>query len=172
MRWIRFSIILLIMTLINSGNMLNIISISDLNIRPDLLLILLVFCAANCRTLDAMVISFAIGFAADISGTCIGPYTIAFGVLGSMISQMRKVVIMKKMTHQAMAVFFIGLVGGALVQMLIFAKMKLSAPSVYVIVFFGAVYSGLFGPFLWSALSVISAWLGIRKPGYGRYSRR
>ncbi len=172
MRWIRFTIILLIMTLLNSGNLLNIISISDLNIRPDLLLVLLVFCATNCKTLDAMVISFAIGFAADISGTCIGPYTITFGVLGSIISQMRKVVIMKKMTHQAMAIFFIGLVGGAIVHMLIFMKTRLSAPSVYVIVFFGAIYSGLIGPFLWSALSSISSWLGIRKPGYGRYSRR
>lgn len=172
MRWIRFTIVLLIMTLINSGNLLNIISISNLNIRPDVLVILLVFFATNCKTLDAMVISFAIGFAADISGTCIGPYTITFGLLGSMISQMRKVVIMKKMTHQAMAIFFIALVGGAMAQMLIFMKTRLSIPSVYVIVFFGAVYSGLLGPFLWSVLSVVSAWLGIRKPRYGRYSRR
>ena len=108
MRWIRFTIVLFIMTLLNSGNVLNIISVSDLNIRPDVLVILLVFFAVNCRTIDAMVISFAIGFAADISGTCIGPYTITFGLLGSMISQMRKVVIMKKMMHQAMAIFFIG----------------------------------------------------------------
>lgn len=171
MRWIRFTIVLLMMTLLNCGNMLNIISVSDLNIRPDVLVVLLVFFAVNCRTIDAMVISFAIGFAADISGTCIGPYTITFGVLGSMISQMRKVVIMKKMTHQAMAIFFIGLVGGAMAQMLIFMKTKLSVPSVYVIVFFGAVYSGLVGPFLWSVLSAVSPWLGIRKKHYGRYSR-
>ncbi len=172
MRWIRFTIVLFIMTLLNGGNVLNIISVSDLNIRPDVLVILLVFFATNCKTIDAMVISFAIGFAADISGTCIGPYTITFGLLGSMISQMRKVVIMKKMTHQAMAIFFIGLVGGAMAQMLIFMKTKLLVPSVYVIVFFGAMYSGLLGPFLWSVLSVISSWLGIRKPRYGRYSRR
>jgi len=172
MRWIRFSIILLIITLINSGNLLNAISFSDLNIRPDLLLIMLVFFAVNCRTVDAMIISFAIGFAADISGTCIGSYTLTFGLLGSMISQMRKVVIMKKMTHQAMTVFFIGLISGILAQLLTFVKTRLSAPNVYVIVFFGAIYSGLIGPFLWWVLSVVSPWLGMRKQRYGRYWRR
>ena len=37
MRWLRFSIVLLVATLLNAGNLLNTISVGSLNIRPDLL---------------------------------------------------------------------------------------------------------------------------------------
>ena len=112
MRWLRFLIVLLICTLLNAGNLLNTVSVSSFNIRPDLLLILLVFVAINCETSDAIIASFIVGFAADISGSAIGPFTVGFGVVGLMISQLRKVVIMKRMVHQAAAIFVIGLIAG------------------------------------------------------------
>ena len=59
-------------------------------------LIALVFFAGNCNMYDAIITSFAIGLAADISGPVMGPYTLSFTLFGSLISQMRKVIITKK----------------------------------------------------------------------------
>ena len=40
MRWVRFAILVLVVTLLNAGNALNMISVGSANIRPDLLLVL------------------------------------------------------------------------------------------------------------------------------------
>ncbi|MBW1869979.1 MAG: rod shape-determining protein MreD, partial [Deltaproteobacteria bacterium] len=88
LRWIRFLVFLLLATLLNAGNVLNTISVTGLHIKPDLLLIALVFFSINIATTDAIAASFAIGFAADISSGTMGPCMIAFGVVGSFISQL------------------------------------------------------------------------------------
>ncbi len=172
MRWVRFSILLLVCTLLNAGNLLNSISLSSFNIRPDLLLVLLVFLSINCETTDAVIASFIIGFAADISGTAIGPYTISFGLIGSVISQMHKVVIMKRMVHQATAIFVTGIITGVLGRFLTFFKTGETASNVYVVVFGSCLYSALVGPVIWGGLSAISGWLGVRKQRYGRLAGR
>ena len=172
MRWFRFSIFLLFFTLLSSGNILNSISLSDFNIRPDLLLILLVFVAINGETTEAIMASFAVGFAADISGSAMGPYTISFGLLGSLISQMRKVVIMKRMVHQASAIFVSGAISGVLVHFLTYFKTGETASNVYAVVLGTCFYSALVGPVIWFFLTALSSWLGIRKHRFGRYSGR
>jgi len=158
--------------LLNAGNLLNSVSLSSFNIRPDLLLVLLVFLAINCETTDAVTASFIVGFAADISGTSIGPCTISFGLIGSVISQMHKVVIMKRMVHQAAAIFVTGIITGVLVQFLTFFKTGETASNVYVVVFGTCLYSALVGPVIWWGLSAISGWLGVRKHRYGRFAGR
>ncbi|HIJ67135.1 MAG TPA: rod shape-determining protein MreD [Planctomycetes bacterium] len=172
MRWFRFSILLFFFTLLSAGNLLNSISLSDLNIRPDLLLILLVFLAVNSDTTDAIIASFAVGFAADISGSSIGPITISFGLVGSVISQMRKVVIMKRMVHQASAIFVAGAISGVLIHFLTFFKTGETASNVYVVVLGTCLYSAVAGPVIWVALTGLSVWLGVRKHRFGRYSGR
>ncbi len=87
MRWMRFSIFLLVVTLLNAGNLLNTISVSSLNIRPNLLVILLVFFAGSCPGFEAITASFAIGFAADISGPVMGPAFLSFGLFGWLLRQ-------------------------------------------------------------------------------------
>ena len=91
MRWMRFSIFLLVVTLLNAGNLLNTISVSSLNIRPNLLVILLVFFAGSCPGFEAITASFAIGFAADISGPVMGPAFLSFGLFGWLLRQLRKI---------------------------------------------------------------------------------
>ena len=172
MRWLRFLIVLLICTLLNAGNLLNTVSMSSFNIRPDLLLILLVFVAINCETSDAIIASFIVGFAADISGSAIGPFTVGFGVIGSMISQLRKVVIMKRMVHQAAAIFVTGLIAGTLVQFLTFFKTGETPSNVYVILVGSCLYSAVIGPVIWLSLSALSGWLGVRKHRFGRFAGR
>ena len=149
MHWIRFFTILLIVTVLNTGNLLNTIAIGSLNIRPDLLLILLIFFAANSPVLDAVIASFAIGFAADISGAAMGPHIVCFGLIGSAISQMRKVVIMKRMIHQAGAIFFAALFAGVLIQILTYIKTDIAASNIYRVISATALYSAIVGPVVW-----------------------
>jgi rod shape-determining protein MreD len=168
MRWLRFSFFLFFLVLLNAGNLLNTVSLSSFEIRPDLLLILLVFVAINCETSDAVTASFVIGFAADISGAAMGPYTVSFGLAGSLISQLRKVVIMKRVVHQASAIFVTGLVAGLLVQLLTFFKTGETASNVYVVLLGSCFYSGVIGPVIWHGLLAVSGWLGVRKHRFGR----
>lgn len=172
MRWVRFSIVLLVVTLLNAGNLLNTISVSSFNIKPDLLLILLVFLAVNCDPSEVIIVSFAIGFAVDISGSSMGPYIISFGLFGSLISQMRKVVIMKRMVHQAAAIFVTGLIAGGLVQVLAFFKTGETASNLHVVLPGTALYSGVIGPVVWLFFSAISGWLGVHKPRFARSAKR
>jgi rod shape-determining protein MreD len=82
MRWFRFSLFVIAVTLIQAG-LVDIISL--VNVRPDLLLILLVFFAIYCDTTEAIISSFAIGFAADIIGSAMGPQMISFGLFGTLL---------------------------------------------------------------------------------------
>jgi rod shape-determining protein MreD len=163
MRWIRFSIILLVATILNTGDLLDLVSVGSLHIRPDLLLIILVFFASNCGMFEAIIASFAIGLAADISGSVMGPYTISFGLFGSLISQLRKVIIMKRMVHQCGAIVATGLLAGGLAHFLAHIKTHELTSNLYIALAGSAVYSGIIGPLIWSSLSAISRWLGIRR---------
>ena len=172
MRWTRFTIILLVITFLNASDLLDFISIGTLHIRPDLLLISLVFFATNCGMFEAIIASFAIGFAADISGAVMGPCMISFGIFGSLISLLRKVIIMKRMVHQCGAIFATGLLAGGLAHLLILLKTHELAPNVYAALAGTAVYSGIIGPFVWLGLSVLARRLGIYRYHVGRPSDR
>ena len=174
MRWERVGIIILLVCLLNAGNLLNTIAIGDNNIRPDLLLILMVFFAINCGTLEATIISFAIGFAADISSVSgvMGPAMITFGLFGTLISQFRKVVIMKRMSHQALAIFVVAIIAGGFTQILTHFKMGQNSSNVYSALLWTAVYSGLIGPLVWAVFAAISQWLGVRAYKTGRLPGR
>jgi len=172
MRWERVGIIILLTSLLNAGNLLNAIAIGDNNIRPDLLLILMVFFAINGGTLEATIVSFLIGFTADISSAVMGPAMISFGLFGTLISQFRKVVIMQRMTHQALAIFVMSIAAGALTQILTHFKTGLDTTNVFSALLWTAVYSGLVGPLIWAMFSAISQWLGIRAYKSARLSGR
>ena len=172
MRWMKFFVFLLLATLLDAGNVLNVISVSGLHIKPDLLLITLVFFAINIAATDAIVASFAIGFAADISGGTMGPCMITFGVLGSFISQLQKVVLVKRMIHQATVIFIIALVAGGMVQLLSSFKTDEPMSNVYRMILGGAAYSALAGPLVWMFLSTMALWLGAQPRRHGRLSHR
>ncbi len=172
MRWIRFFVFLLLGALLNAGNILNVISVSSLHIKPDLLLITLVFFAINISATDAIVASFVIGFAADVSGGTMGPCMITFGVLGSFISQLQRVVVMKRMIHQATAIFVIALVAGGMVQLLWSFKTDEPISNVYRMILGGAAYSAVAGPLVWMFLSRMALWLGAQPRRHSRLSHR
>jgi rod shape-determining protein MreD len=162
MRWIRFTILLLLLTLLNISSLTDYIEYGPLNIKPDLLLILLVFVSINFSSADPLIAAFAIGFAADISGDTMGPATLIYGIFGGMISLIQQVVIMKRMIHQAMVVFVTSFFTGLLIQMLTLIKTGQAASSLWGVVFGTALFSALAAPFVWILYSVLSGWLGVR----------
>ncbi|MBN1456474.1 MAG: rod shape-determining protein MreD [Sedimentisphaerales bacterium] len=172
MKWIRFTILLLILTLLNSGNLLNFISLGSSNVRPDLLLIFLLFIGANCESNEAIIASFVIGFAADISGASMGPYMVSFGLFGSAVSQMRKVVLMRRMTHQALAIFVLSVIAGGLAELLGAIKLNTGTANIFSVILGTSVYSAVVGPLIWQLFSLLAGWLNVSDKQYKRQSSR
>lgn len=158
MRWVRFAVLVLLATVLQASFLAN------LNIKPDLLLILLVFFAIFCDPTEAIISSFAIGFAADIVSSSMGPKMISFGLLGTALTYLRRVITIKKMPYQGLAIFATGILTGILVYLLSFIKREPIALDKFTVVFGIAVSSGIVGPFLF----LPSAWwmrFGKKHPG-------
>jgi len=153
MRWVRFVILLVIATVLQAG-LLDRIALADLNIKPDLLLILLVFFAVHSSSFDAIITSFSIGFASDLIGWTMGPGMISFGLFGTLLVHLHRVIAIQKMAHQSAAIFVTSVLAGLLVHVLSVLKSQPAIPNIYAAVFGTALYSAIVGPFLF----LPSAW--------------
>lgn len=147
MRWFRFAVLILIAAMLQVG-LVDIIAVTGLNIKPDLLLIVLVFFAIYCSRSEAIITSFTIGFAADIIGSVMGPKMISFGLFGTALACLSSVITIKKMPYQSLVIFLTALSAGLLAQFLIFLKGQPTVPGTYTVIFGTALYSAVVGPFL------------------------
>jgi rod shape-determining protein MreD len=141
--WIRFLVFILVLTVLTAGNLYNALAVSRLDVKPDVLLIAMVFFAVQCATPEAIATSFIIGFAADIAGAAMGPHMIAFGLLGSLMSQLQRVVLMKR-----------------------------SPQHVLKVVLGNALYSGAVAPVAWLVFNAAAIWVGYYPQRYRRMSYR
>jgi rod shape-determining protein MreD len=160
MRWFRFAVLVLLATVLQAS------FFADLNSKPDLLLILLVFFAVYCNTSDAIISSFIIGFAADLIGRTMGPQMISFGIFGTALAYLHRVIAIKKISYQAIAIFITALLVGSLVYILNSIKGEPTPPKILAPLFGIALYSAIVGPFLF----LPSAWWMRKKTG--RFNRR
>lgn len=146
MRWFRFAVIVLAVTILQKG------VFERLHTRPDLLLVLLVFFAVYCGTSDAIITSFAIGFAADLIGSPMpmGSHMIGFGVFGTLLAYLHRVITIRRIPHQALAIFAVTLLAGATTYLL--AREPASA-SLYFGLLRTALCSTVVGPFLFPPLA-------------------
>jgi rod shape-determining protein MreD len=163
MRWFRFAVLILILTILQKG------VLARWGNKPDLLLILLVFSAIHFTTPDAIICSFTIGLAADLIGSPVpmGPHMISFGVVGTSLAYVHRVVAIRRMPYQGAAIFIVGLLAGTLTHLLAYlTKSEPLSKDIYVVVLVTALYSGLVGPFLFPPLAW---WMGIR---INRFRRR
>lgn len=142
MRWPRFAVLILVATLLQAG----LLAYSD--IKPDLLLILLVFFAIYCKTSDAIITSFTAGFAADIIGSAMGPQIISFGLFGAALAYLHRVIAIKKMPYQAFTIFVTGFLTGCLAHFLAFFKGEATEQNIYAAVLWTSLCSAVVGPFL------------------------
>lgn len=159
MRWFRFAVLILFAAVLQAGLLRN------LNIKPDLLLILLVFFAVYCNSSEAIITSFTIGFAADIIGPAMGPHTLSFGFIGSLLAYMHRVVNARKMPYQALVIFVVGFLTGGLTCLLSFLKDRTFTPNIGSVLFWTSLYSGVVGPFLFLPFAW---WMRIRTHRFGR----
>ena len=150
MRWFRFAVLILAVAIVQKG------VFDRLGTRPDLLLVLLVFFAVYCGTSDAIITSFAIGFAADLVGSPMpmGSHMIAFGVFGTLLAYLHRVIAIGRMPHQALAIFAAALLAGALTHLLaVLVQTEPLAPNVYTVLFWTSVCSSIVGPLLFTPLA-------------------
>ena len=152
MRWFRFAVLISLVAVLQAG------LLASLNIRPDLLLILLVFFAIYCSSSEAIITSFAIGFAADIIGSTMGPQIVSFGLFGTALAYLHRLIAIRKMPYQSLVIFITGLLAGALANLMTSLK---GQPTTALIYLFGtSLYSAVVGPFLFLPLVW---WMRIKK---------
>lgn len=165
MRWFRFAVLILIATMLQAG-LVNIVAVTRFNIRPDLLLILLIFFAVHCDTAEAIITSFTIGFAADIIGPSMGPQIVSFGLFGTLLAYLRRIITIRRMLHQSLAIFFIALLAGSLAYFLSLLKAQSGASGIYAVLLGTSLYSAIVGPFLFLPCAW---WMRIKTYRFSRY---
>ncbi len=146
MRWFRFAVLILAVTILQKG------LFQRFPTRPDFLLVLLVFFAVYCNTSEAIITSFAIGFAADLIGSPMpmGSHMIALGVFGTLLAYLHRVITIRRMPHQAIAIFAVTILAGTATCLL--ARESLSV-NMYWVLLKTALCSGVVGPFLFPPLA-------------------
>jgi rod shape-determining protein MreD len=150
MRWLRFAVLILIAMILQTS-LLGIVAVPGTGVKPDLLLILLVFFAVRCQASDAVIVSFTIGFAADlISPTMglMGPRIISFGLFGTVLSELHSVISTRRLVHQAVTIFLMGVLTALLTHLLTLLRAEADTASRAAQFFGQPLYSALVGPFL------------------------
>jgi len=117
-------------------------------VNPNLLVILMVFFAVYSDNKDAIITSFALGLAADLIGPAMGTLTLSFGLIGSLLAYLNRIVAIRKMTYQAAVIFIVAIAIAFLAHLLVMLKSQITTEINYTSVIAVAVYSSIIGPFL------------------------
>jgi len=165
MRWFRFTVAIVIATVLQTS-LVDVIAVTTADIKPDLLLILLVFFAVHSDPTEAVITAFATGFAADIIGSTMGPQIISFGLFGTLLADLHRVIALRKMSYQALGIFVTGFLTSALALLLAFLASEPVAANTYTKLFWTPLYSAMLGPFLFLPLSWLMRMKGRRRRKY------
>jgi rod shape-determining protein MreD len=168
MRWLRFAFVIVLATFIQASGLPDFVAITRTGAKPDFLLILLVFFALHCYGYEAVITSFAIGLAADIASSALGPCLISFGLCGVLLNGLRQVIVIRRTMHVVGAVAVTGFAVELLSQLLGLIKGQGWPPNAFSQFFGTAVYSGLLAPYVFSGLLAMVDWLGIKKYHFTR----
>lgn len=140
MRWIRFAVLVCLAAIAQAG------FLSNYNLKPDLLIILVVFFAVYSNTTDAIITSFTIGFAADLIGISMGAQMLSFGILGTALSYLNRVFTLKKVPYQVVSIIVMTILAGFLTNIL--NSLKHAGIIGYSDIIKTAIYSAIVGPFV------------------------
>ncbi len=163
MRWPRFVVFILVITTLQASIILDWFAVTNLNIKPDLLLVVVVFLAVRCRSYDAIIISFVAGLASDLIGPPIGPHIISFGILGSILAHIRGLVIINSAFHQVIAIFLTGLLAESLSRFLASLAGQPMTANTAGIIFGTALYSAVIWLFLGWLFTASFRWISIKR---------
>jgi len=147
MRWIRFAVLVLLASILQAG-LMDVLRVRR-DIRPDLLLILLVFFASRCNSTDTVITSFAIGFVADLVSPIrgvMGPRIISFGLFGTVLYDMGRVFSLRRPLYQGGAIFLVGVLTALLSYMLASLRAEGGQVNLYAQFLWQPLYSAILGP--------------------------
>lgn len=169
MRSFRYAVFILAVAVLQASHLLDLIAVTQFRIKPDLLLVLMVFFAIKCGPAEAIILVFATGLAADIIDPPLGPHIISFGLLGSLLAYVRNFIMIRRMLRQSIVIFITSILTSIVGQLLAFMKAQPISPNIYSLFFGNALYSAILGPYLCSMFSAVAGWMGIlRRYRFGR----
>jgi len=138
-------------------SLVSVLALSEAQIKPNLLLILMVFFSIHCTAQEAIVSAFLIGLFADLIGSGMGPQLLAFGVIGSLISEIRHILVMRRIPQQMIVVFAAGCLSGMIALVLFKIKScPLPTHSAHLILWQPLYSACLAGPLFWVLQQVTS----------------
>jgi rod shape-determining protein MreD len=170
MRWFRFAVLVLVASILQTGPV-GVIAIHS-DIRPDLLLILLVFFALRSNSTDAILTSFAIGFVADLSSLAaglMGPRIISFGLFGTLLSDLNSTIYVRRVLYQSLTILLMGFLTAGLSCLLILLRAKTVPTNLATGLFWQPLYSAILGPLLFLP---VGWWMRMYGKGRRPSSRR
>jgi len=147
MRWIRFAVLVLVASLLQAS-LMDMLRVRH-DVKPDLLLILLVYFGTRCNSTDGVITSFVIGFVADLISPVrgvMGPRIISFGLFGTLLSDVQGVFSLKRPLYQGGAIFFIGVLTSVLSYLLASLRAEGGQVSLLAQFLWQPLYSGILGP--------------------------
>jgi rod shape-determining protein MreD len=150
MRWFRFAVLVIAASILQTS-LVDLLAVRDPEVKPDLLLILLVFFALRAEPTDAVIASFSIGFVADLISPAVGlmgPRIISFGVIGTLLSRLNAFFCIRRMPFEGAAIFAAGLATGLLTILLSYLRAAPAGLNPWIRLLWQPVYSAVLGPFL------------------------
>ncbi len=163
MRWMRFSFLILFAAFLQASSLPELIAVTKNGARPDFLLILLVFFSLYCYGYEMVIACFAIGFAADIANSILGPYLLAFGIGGVLLSGLRQFIAVRRTFHIIGVIIAVSLATELFAHLVGLIKGQAWNSGTFSFLFGSAIYSGIIAPYIFSALLAIIDWLGVKK---------
>ena len=154
MRWIRFTILILVAAILQTS-LVQLLALTEAEIKPNLLLILLVYFSVYANGADGIITSFAIGLCADLIGSGVGPQMVSFGLTGSLLTEIRKLIDLRPILNQIIVVVLAGMLSGLLTLPLYAVKGCPSPAGHWPILLWEPLYSSLLAPLLFWVINVI-----------------
>ncbi|OHB56907.1 MAG: rod shape-determining protein MreD [Planctomycetes bacterium RBG_13_44_8b] len=167
MKWPRFAFLVVLVAVLQASAVMNLVSLTNMRIKPDILLLLLVYFAVSCDSFDAIITSFSLGFAADITGMVLGPHIISYGLVGMLLAHIRKVILLKDTRQQALTILVTGVVTEVIALMLTYLKAPELARTGLFEVFAVAAYSAISWFLLKWLVGAAGKWTGIGVHRFG-----
>ncbi len=171
MHWFRFAVLVLVASVLQAS-LMGALSIIRPDVKPDLLLILLVFFAVRNKPTHAVICSFIIGFAADLTSPAVGlmgPRIISFGVFGTLLSDLQGIISTRRGIYQAATIFLVGALTAGLSYLLTLLRAETTEVSLAAQVFWQPLYSAILGPFLSLPMAW---WMRMNRKNRGRRAGR
>lgn len=163
MKTFLFIIVLFVSMILQAGNITNCISFGELYIKPDILLILMVYLATVSEPIAAVIISFILGMAADTIMLPPGPFMISYLLVGTVISNLKKMQLSDNAVFQGVLVFLACAAVLSLSELLKFITNHPVSSHLLTRIFATSFYSAVLTPFVWFFFDKVREITGLKR---------